>query len=184
MKTETLKTSEKKIFKFDLKVYHKLSETGLLPRNTELLHGVVYTKMTLSPIHRKIVNKLREIISRSLLSGYIVLQESPISIEDSEPEPDLSVHRGTYDDFSSVHPKTAELAIEVSLSSLEDDIQKAEIYAIAKIPQYWILDIRNEEIQIFQNIIDGNYSTRSKYNKDEIIPIPTTNTKIRFLDLL
>ena len=41
----------KRIFLYDIATYHKLGETGVLPRNTELIRGVLVSKMTISPIH-------------------------------------------------------------------------------------------------------------------------------------
>ena len=84
----------KKIFQYDLDTYHKLGTIGILPRNTELIHGIVVRKMTISPKHRKVVNKLRDILSSAIPERFIVLQESPIKIADSEPEPDISLLEG------------------------------------------------------------------------------------------
>ena len=47
--------------------------------------------------------------------------EQPITGLDSEPEPDISVVRGTEGAFFTEHPHTAELVIEVSLTSPDRD---------------------------------------------------------------
>lgn len=80
-----------RILRYDIDTYHKMGELGLIPRNTELIYGVAVHKMTVSPIHSKTVNKLRNAVSKALSKGFIILQESPISIQNSEPEPDISV---------------------------------------------------------------------------------------------
>ena len=43
------KSYTEKAFRYDIETYHKLSATGILPRNTELIHGIVVNKMTISP---------------------------------------------------------------------------------------------------------------------------------------
>ena len=35
------KSYTEKAFRYDIETYHKLSATGILPRNTELIHGIV-----------------------------------------------------------------------------------------------------------------------------------------------
>lgn len=101
-----VKSRAERIFRYDLRTYHLLGELGLIPRNTELIYGVVVHKMTAYPIHSKTVTKLANILSKNLPDSFIVRQEKPISINDSEPEPDISVIKGTYDDFGDRHPET------------------------------------------------------------------------------
>jgi Uma2 family endonuclease len=72
-----------------------------------------------------------------------------------ETEPDISAVEGTYDDFGDKHPATAAFVVEVALSSYEDDLYKANIYAKANIATYWILDIIKSKffkIQLAANI--------------------------------
>ena len=61
------------------------SATGILPRNTELIHGIVVKKMTISPKHSKVVTKLGHILAQAISENRIVRQEKPITIGDSEP---------------------------------------------------------------------------------------------------
>lgn len=173
-----------KVFRYDTATYHKLSSIGLLPRNTELIHGVIFNKMTISPRHRKVVNKLRDILTSAVKERFIILQESPITIGDSEPEPDISALEGTYDDFGDRHPETAAFVVEVAYSSLEDDIYKANIYASANIAKYWILDLQNQKIEVFENPVDGKYTSRKAFGLEEKIQIPLTNKMISLSEIL
>ena len=54
----------------------------------------------------------------------------PVTCSDSEPEPDLAVIRGSEDQFWK-HPKTAELVIEVCVSSHDYERSKLRAYAQA-----------------------------------------------------
>lgn len=114
MTADSLQFRAERIFRYDLRTYHLMGELGLIPRNTELIYGVVVHKMTISPIHSRTVTKLANNLSRNLPDSFIVRQEKPISINDSEPEPDISVIKGTYDDFGERHPETADLVIEAA----------------------------------------------------------------------
>src|SRR5882762_10609127 len=97
--------------------YHRLDEFNEHGRRTELIRGIVIEKMAKSPLHRSISKRLYDTIARILPKGFIVLQEAPLTLADSEPEPDVSVVRGTEADFSMAHPRTAELVVEVAVSS-------------------------------------------------------------------
>jgi hypothetical protein len=60
------------------------------------------------------------------------------ALEDSEPEPDLAVI--ALNAPRPYHPATATLIVEVAVSSLRRDLgTKAELYARASVPQYWVL---------------------------------------------
>src|SRR5687768_6437915 len=103
--------------------YHRLGETGIIPQNTELLHGVIVEKMVKSPQHSWLVQRLADWLRSNLPSDCHLRQEQPLTFVDSEPEPDLAVVRGQPDDFRRQHPRTAEWVIEVAISSEDIDRQ-------------------------------------------------------------
>ncbi len=184
MTAVSLESRAERIFRYDLRTYHLMGELGLIPRNTELIYGVVVHKMTISPIHSKTVTKLANILSRNLPDSFIVRQEKPISINDSEPEPDISVIKGTYDDFGERHPETADLVIEAAYSSMEDDLEKASIYASADIPLYWIIDIKSKKLHIFEKPYKGKYSIHTVLESSIYVKIPFTSREICLDEIL
>jgi Uma2 family endonuclease len=71
--------------------------------------------------------------------------------EDNDPFPDLAVMGGART-FSTTHPTTAELVIEVADTSLREDLsEKAERYATAGVADYWVLDIVNRQLHVLRN---------------------------------
>jgi hypothetical protein len=94
--------------------YHALGEKGLVPKNTELLYGLVYTKRPKSPFACFLIRRLLERLDSATRATHLVSSEQPITCLDSEPEPNISVVRGTNEAFWDEHPHTAELVIEVS----------------------------------------------------------------------
>jgi hypothetical protein len=187
MKATVLQIPMDRVLRFDLDTYHKLGNLGMIPRNTELIFGVVVYKITISPQPVRFVLKFRDLLTRNLPPNYLVRQESPLTIQDSEPEPDISVVKGDYDDFLEDHPHTAEFVVEVAYSSLEDDLRKVPIYARANIWEYWIFDLLNKKILIFQNPLNGKYVTQKEISGLETIqiPLPTVNpVHISFNDLV
>src|SRR5205814_1499124 len=67
----------------------------------------------------------------------------------SVPEPDVDVVTGTHDDYVHARPKTALLVVEVARTSLaRDRRRKARIYAAAGIPEYWIVNLRDDVVEV------------------------------------
>ncbi len=125
--------------------YHRMIDLGIFDEwKVELLNGVLVEKMSKSELHLFLVELLVELL-RSHCQGtdFWVRKEDPITIENSEPEPDISVVKGNARLFRHQKPTTARLVIEVAVSSLGLDRAKAADYAKAGVPEYWI--VRPEE---------------------------------------
>lgn len=137
--------------KFSVEQYHQLGELGLLTPedNVELLEGWIVEKMNQRPIHGFIVRILNEIFVRELPSGWLCQCQLPISTERSEPEPDLAIVRGTQIDYRAKHPSGSDcyLVIEVSDTSLDKDVAKADVYFSAGVREYWILNVAEKILQ-------------------------------------
>lgn len=119
--------------------YHTMIERGVAPEKVELIQGTLVDKMSQSPLHASIVEILRESVEEHVPEGFVVRQEKPLTLMDSEPEPDLAVVRGVRTDFLVAHPRTAELIIEVSVSSEAVDRLKLQLYAEAGVPECWLV---------------------------------------------
>jgi Uma2 family endonuclease len=80
----------------------------------------------------------------------------------SVPEPDVAVGPGGGADYEHVHPTTALLVVEVADSSLlQDRLTKAAIYAAAGIPELWIVNVRDEWVEVARTPVpvDRRYTT-------------------------
>jgi Uma2 family endonuclease len=67
---------------------------------------------------------------------------------DSEPEPDIAIVVGSPRDYRYEHPHTAELIVEVADLTLGYDRErKMKIYAHASIPEYWILNLLDHQLE-------------------------------------
>lgn len=132
-----------------VQAYHALGEMGFIPEKTELIHGFVFQKMPKSPLHRALILRMFDrLLAAMNREKYWLQSEQPITCGESEPEPDLSVIAGCKDDFFDHHPTTAELVIEVAVTSQEMDRAKARIYATAGVKEYWLVDVPARLIEI------------------------------------
>jgi Uma2 family endonuclease len=141
--------------------YHVLGEAGLIPKNTELLYGFVYTKMSKSPLHSFLLQFLHEALTRVLPSGWLLRTEQPILCGDSEPEPDLAVVAGRKEDFRQDHPHTAEFVIEICLTSHDYDRSKLRAYATAAVKECWLVLGPEKQIEVYRQPKDGQFTERT-----------------------
>lgn len=140
-----------------VELYHRLTE-GL---RTELLRGTILEKVSKSPTHRKLVEQLRRILVAQIEPEFLVFQETPLTTHDSEPEPDLAILPGPMERYDAAHPQTAELVIEVAVTSLEIDRAKAAIYAEAGVKEYWIIRPASRQVEVYRAPSPHGYSEQN-----------------------
>lgn len=134
-------------------------EKGLAPARAELLRGVIVEKMPKSPLHTKITTRLWNALTAALGEGHWVRKEEPLTLKDSEPEPDLAVVPGSEADYK-VHPSTALLVIEVSVTTVAEDRELAGLYAEAGVPEFWIVNAAARTIEVHRQPQGGRYTAQ------------------------
>ncbi len=136
--------------------FHRLGE-GL---RAELLNGILIEKMPKSPLHRLITRRIVRALETQISPELEVWKEDPLTLLDSEPEPDAAVIRKSPDQYATSHPTTAELVVEVAISSLEIDRLKALIYAEAGVSEYWIVCPEEKQVEIYRQPSPTGYAER------------------------
>ncbi len=122
-----------------VEAYERMAELGLVDEKTELIRGVIFEKMSKSPLHSGLIQFFIELLQPHLPDGCTVRTEQPLKLRDSCPEPDIAVVTGHVKQFLRKHPATAKLIIEIAISSETLDREKAAIYAEAGVEEYWIV---------------------------------------------
>ncbi len=95
----------------------------------------------------------------------------------SVPEPELAVVRGPARKYRRQHPRGADtvLIIEVADDSLDDDRrQKGPIYAAARIPEYWIVNVVDFQVEVYTQPRAGKsprYRQRKDYSGKASVPL-------------
>ena len=140
--------------------YHQFPEFNENGRRTELIRGVVIEKMSKSPLHASIVSALYDLLFTQVPPGYWLRQDQPLTLRDSEPEPDISLVLGTRADFAKRHPITAVMAIEVAVTSATADRALAALYAEAGIEEYWIVLPVERRVEVHRRPQAGAYLER------------------------
>lgn len=144
-----------------VEAYHVLGEAGVIPEKTELLYGLVYTKMPKSPFHSFLLRRLLEMIQRLDLRGYMVSSEQPLTFIDSEPEPDVSIVKGSNSEFRKSHPKTAELVVEICVTSHDYDRSKLPAYASGNVKECWLILGPEKQIEVYADPKNGSFAKKT-----------------------
>jgi Uma2 family endonuclease len=97
---------------------------------------------------------LQHALNPGLPIGWCLRVQSAVTLSDSEPEPDVAVVRGDVRSYVARHPTAVDvgLLIEVSDSTLPGDrADKGRIYARAGLPIYWIVNLVDRQIEVYEN---------------------------------
>jgi Uma2 family endonuclease len=149
--------------------YHRLDEYNERGKRTELIRGFVIEKMSKSPLPSTVASSLYEVLLPVVPAGCLLRKEEPLTLADSEPEPDIAVVRGLRKDFATAHPKTAELVIEIAVSSAALDRANATLYAEAGVKEYWIILAVERRVEVYRRPQSGNYVEKAIYERDQAV---------------
>ena len=156
-----------------VEMYHRLAELGPDVQPTELIRGIVIDKvdkMSRSQLHIRLIRRLFRLIQAAAQTlEAFVIKEDPLTLTDSEPEPDIAVIEGRETDYDYIRLTTALLAVEVAVSSLSLDRRKAAIYAEAGVLEYWIVLAEREMIEVYTDPVAGIYTRQRTYRRGETV---------------
>ncbi|MBK8093548.1 MAG: Uma2 family endonuclease [Verrucomicrobiaceae bacterium] len=147
---------QKRALPLSVKAWHEMIAKGLVSKRAELIRGVIIEKMSKSISHAKLSSRLLKTLIKALSDHFWVRSETPLTLIDSEPEPDLSVVAGAEETHRG-HPRTAKLVIEVSVTTLAEDRDMIEIYAEAGVEEFWIVDAEHRCVEVHRQPVDGHY---------------------------
>ena len=134
--------------------YHDMIAAGILTSDdpVELLEGWLVPKMVKNPPHSTARHLTTKALEQILPAGWHVRSQEPITLGDSEPEPDVAIVRGDPGQCERSHPGPENLAlvVEVADASLHRDRSiKKQVYARAGIAVYWIVNLQERRIEVY-----------------------------------
>lgn len=139
---------------YTAEAYFELMKKGVLEEDdrVELLDGVIVAEPPMDPPHASGIVRVACALRAAIGSRAVIREQMPLVVgADSVPEPDVAVLRGRIEDYDDIHPRSALLVVEVSDASLKQDrLSKSRIYAGAAVPEYWIVNLRQECVEVFR----------------------------------
>jgi Uma2 family endonuclease len=165
--------------------------TGLWDQQRlELVEGELINKMGKNRPHVNVFTAVHAYLLRVFGEQY-VNAEAPIDVapEDNptnEPVPDLIVLNRPSQQFPEKNPQPADLrlVVEISDSTVGFDLKtKAELYARAGIPDYWVFDIQAHRLIVHRDPRNGLYRSVAAYRSEEAVtPLAAPENEFRVGD--
>jgi len=155
--------------------YYRMARQGILSpdERVELIHGEVISLAPIGPPHRKAMIKLYDILHDAAGHNFYVMPESPIVLADnSEPQPDVAIARGPESAYDERHPEAGDvvLIVEVSDTTLTTDrTSKMRLYAQSGIPEYWIVNLVDRQLEVHREPSSIGYGSVQIYTPDQTI---------------
>ena len=148
------------IVPLDVHKYHAIIDAGWEDKTVELLDGVMVRKirgtkedpLSIGDRHTFAVDAVQDLNAQVKQRGGYVRSQQPVVVWDaSEPEPDNSIARGTFRSYVGRKPAAADVScvVEVADASLRfDRTRKLETYARSAIPQYVLVNLVDDKVEV------------------------------------
>lgn len=167
--------------------YHRLIEAGGFDGDArvELIDGLLADVSPKTREHENAIAWLAAWLADTIDRGrYQLRVGSPLTLEGSEPEPDLAII--PHDAPRPYHPATAALVIEVSVSSLKRDLaRKPSLYAAAGVDEYWVIDLEGRRAVIHRDPREDGYAEVTQVHRTgELVPAGLGIGAVTLEDLL
>jgi Uma2 family endonuclease len=169
--------------------YHRMGEVGLLNEDSrvELIDGEIVEMAPIGSEHGGKVNRFIHLFSKIFGDKAIIAAQNPIVLGGyGEPQPDVAVLRWREDYYERAHPHAEDvlLLIEVSDSTLRYDRDvKVPLYASHGIPEVWLLDLQQRQLEIYREPVRGQYRQRECRRAGQIAPILCPDAVIDLAEL-
>ena len=171
--------------------WRRLGEANIFPPESrlELINGEILEMAPIGFNHAGHVIRLLNFFAPLVSNKALVNAQNPLQLGDlSEPEPDFMLLKPNADFYSSRHPNANDvlLLIEVADSSLTfDQNQKLRLYALHGIPEYWLLNLNDECLEVYRKPNDEVYAEKTTLRAGDTITLSQLNEiSIRMADIL
>lgn len=170
------------IARLTLDEYDRMTKRGVFERDRriELIYGELREMSPIGDPHRDAVNVLTNdwfaAQSTADFRAKVTVQiQSPIRLPEqaSSPQPDMSWIAKPAAGTDSGDADQVFLVIEVADTSLDDDRGvKAQLYAEAEIPDYWIVNLVDGCVEVHRSPQGGHYQSLTTHDHaEEIRPL-------------
>lgn len=161
---------------------------------TMLIDGEIFTMVLPYPPHDTALTLTYEFLRSAFAIGHLVRNQQGFDIGTrNDPGPDLAVVIGTSRDYAKKTPTTAVIIAEISDSTLYfDTTTKAELYATAGIPEYWVVDLVHSRLLVYRDpeplpagLGATAYRTHLAFEPEQTVsPLAAPSASVKVADLL
>jgi Uma2 family endonuclease len=148
------------LFRVDLAHYDRMVSAGVFDdKNVELLDGLILEREPMKPAHCTRVKRIYDRLLVQFANLATVYSEVPVELlQDGRPQPDIMLAHLGAGETNYTQPEQVYLLIEVADTSLERDREfKSHLYARDGILEYWILNLPQNQLEVYRNPQNGQY---------------------------
>jgi Uma2 family endonuclease len=175
---------------FTAEEYHRMGEAGVFApgERVELIRGVIREMSPKGRRHSVAVGLATNLFVRRLAGRASVQVQDAVTLEScrSEPEPDVVVNSSPDPRDLRTERSRPLLVIEVADSSLRFDREdKSRLYAEVGIPEYWIVNLVEDTLEVLRDPANGAYGTRLVLKPGETVsPLSFSDLQVAVSDLI
>ena len=173
--------------------YYHMGELGLFDdERVELLDGEIWTLPPQKTPHFSAIRRTVDALEIAFGEDFDFRQQAPMTLEDgTEPEPDVLVVPGPWQNYEGHHPVPSEvsLLVEVSDATLrKDQDEKLRTYARAGIADYWIVNLVNRQLEVYRDPapMSGGHGykiVQTLFDGDSIAPLSAPSGTVAVANL-
>ena len=168
--------------------YERLVDCGVLQEDecVELLDGLLVVREPQGSRHNTGIRCVIAALRTALGDVWQIDSQLAIALDDdSEPEPDITVVPGDARAYRDAHPSRPALIVEVAETSYRiDHTYKAGLYARAGVPEYWIVDIARNSLEVHRRPEASSEAVHGwRYATVETLRPPATVTTLTAPDV-
>jgi len=171
--------------------FHRMGDTGILNAGdrVELVEGEILRMSPIGSRHAACVRRLTALFGRRLGNRASVSVQNPVVLgRHSEVQPDIAILRPRADAYAERHPGPAEILLIVEVVDTSGDYDrgtKLPLYARARVPEVWVVDLPTETIEVHRAPALRAYRDRKQMTRGErVSPLAFSRVFFRVNDIL
>ena len=152
--------------------YERMGEAGIFSQDArlELIEGEIFEMSPIGSPHASCVKFLSELLHLLFAKTLTISVQDPIRLSDfSEPQPDVALLRRRDDFYRGAHPTAADVLLVVEVADttvVTDRSVKVPLYARAGIPEVWLVNIPDEQVEIYSDPSGDSYMRADVFGRD------------------
>ena len=141
--------------RFSVEQYHQMIDAGIFAPDDrlELIHGELIKMSPINRRHAAGVDRLLYLLLDRLGQKARCRIQNPITLADSEPQPDVAIVRWRDDFYLAGHPTPPDIywVIEVADTTITYDRGvKVPLYLSAGIPEVWLINLDEDCLEVYR----------------------------------
>jgi Uma2 family endonuclease len=143
--------------------FHRLCDEGWFDGSRVILvDGEILAIPMAAPPHNLSLGLADDWLRTVFTTGFHIRNQTALDVgTDNDPGPDLAVVTGYRRDYRDRQATSAVLVVEIADSSLSIDTKtKSHLYALAGVPEYWVLDVNARQLHVFREPIADEAAPR------------------------